>query len=715
MQLFGKSKYPFVQQSDEMDCGAACLAMISAHFGNPIPIHYWRDELMISRDGTSMLDLAQVADRHGIETEALQVESSSDLATLEFPMIALRAGHFMVLYEWKGNRILVGDPAVDVWHLTREEFDSAFEGFVLLLRPTQKFFEVKTTARATTPWLKQFFTQYPKQISLVFGLSLLISIGSVLPTLVSQKIIDSVSSPRLPTPSLQLWGIYSLAVSALLIIGSWMRNVLVTRASIEIDQRIGLDFFKKSMVLPFRFYHHRHLGDFSRRITELETVRQFFTEDLIELILSGVTIVVYSVLLFQYRETLAWTVLALSPLVVLVAAYYSRRIRQSVAGYLHHRTEQENSTLEFFSGIGTIKALNAEEAAIGRFDNALKKTLYLRRNFELTHHRAQAAVSGVSGAFDVFVLVLAALEVQRGGLSVGQMITVTVLAAGIIGPLRALTQSWIEIQHIIAVRSRLDDVLQTTPETESTHTSPGEPIEAGPIEFKNVYFRYGGEASPWVFEDLSLEIPAGSKVALVGPSGCGKSTLGLLLARFYQPSAGTITLNGKNLSDYPLKRYRDSVGFLMQEPLLFSGSIQENITFGDPDPDPERARQCAKLVNADEFISAKPGGYDYRLLYGGVGLSAGQKQRIALARILYRKPKILILDEATSSLDVDSETIIVDLIRNIGPECTVISIAHRPKTIQSHGDVIYFSRDGVKSAPHHKLLAENPNYRSIFE
>ncbi len=365
--------------------------------------------------------------------------------------------------------------------------------------------------------------------------------------------------------------------------------------------------------------------------------------------------------------------------------------------------------------VATIKTLGAEVAARWRFEEALVATLRNRYRFQITAGTLGAVSDVAHRIISVGIIGLAAYLAIQGAMTPGQVVAASILAAGVIGPFHSLARMWADLQEVWTVFDRLNDVFLAEPEQQ-----PGGPALIkgrlrGEIEFKDVWFRYGGESGEWALKGVSFRILPGQRVALVGPSGAGKSTVALLIARLYEPTQGTILVDGRDYREYDRRWLRRQIGLFLHEANLFRGTILDNIAYGDSSPDRARVEQAAEMANAVEFITAKPTGYDYLITHGGLGLSDGQKQRIALARILYTDPSLLVLDEGTSALDARLERAILQALQRSFHDRTLISIVHRMPLLSLYDYFVVLQAGQVTAfGTHDELVRQGGYYAEVF-
>jgi subfamily B ATP-binding cassette protein HlyB/CyaB len=705
--------YPWVQQNDEMDCGPACMAMISKYYGNDLPIQFWRARMSTNQEGTSLFDLASASEKVGFVSHGVSVDNLTGLEPQMFPLVALRRYHYFVVYHVDRSGLTVGDPAIGVRRMSHEEFKKGFDGYVLLLRPTEQFYQEKAPDRGYGHYAAMFKGQ-GFELFLILVTSLMLTLLQMIPAFLSQFIIDSVLA-RGDLQLLLLAIVAAAVVTGMIGVISWLRSYYLAFVTARFDFAALSAFMRKLFSLPYDFFSTRHVGDFSRRIAEMQRVREFVTGKAVETVLSFLNLLVYGIALFKYNPTVAVAVYLSAPALVGISILFSKRMRLQYGEVFSRRADQEGMIADIIKGMSTIKTLGAEVASRWRYEEALVNTLRVMYDFSLT----AAALNGLSTFLNqtirFSVMGLAAYMALKGQMTPGQVVAVSVLTAGIIGPFDQLAHMWAEVQELRTVLDRLNDVFLAESESRPDKRALIKQRLRGEIEFREVWFRYGGEDSDWVLKGMSFHILPGQSVAIVGASGGGKSTMALLTARLYEPTKGTILIDGRDYREYDRQWLRRQIGLLLQETNLFHGTLLENIAYGDPRPDMGRVEAVAEAADAKAFIEEKSTGYDYRITHGGLGLSGGQKQRISIARILYASPTILFMDEATSSLDANSERAIGKALKEASKNRTVINIAHRYNTVKLCDFVLVI--DGgrvVEFGTHAELKALGGFYSKLF-
>lgn len=709
------ARYPWVAQENEMDCGPACLAMISRFHANEIPIQYWRNQVFTNRQGTSIFDLAKGAEKNGFEAHGLYLEDLDDLSASMLPVIVVRQYHFLVLYKVSPEYVIVGDPASGIRRLKRDEFYNGFENAVLLLHPTEEFNGISVPASRYGHYLK-LFQGYGPELRIVLFCSALWVGFSLVPPVLLQMIMDHV----LVTRDFAL--LYSLlaAVALITLLQSamaWLRGYYVAYLTTKFDFRANTSFLRKMFSLPYSYFANHHVGDFTRRLSEMERLREFLTHNVLNTVLNFFTLVIYGIALACYSPLIAVVVFCISPVLVLISMLFTKMLQSSYLESFNARAEEESLLGDLIRGIPTIKALTAEVAARWRLEEKVVRTLKARHRFTLTANTLHGLTELYGKLARLSLMGLAAYLALKNQMSAGQIITISVLVNYIINPFQELAGTWAGIQEMKAAMTRLNDIFLSPSEGIANSKKNGLVKQRlrGDVEFVDVWFRYGGESSEWVLKGISFRLEPGTKIAIAGPSGSGKSTIANLMLRLFEPTQGQILIDGRDHREYDLHWLRSQLGLILQESHLFHGSVSDNIGFGDPACIEEKIIKSAIMANAHDFIMAKPAGYQYTISHGGHGLSGGEKQRISCARAFYLDPPVLILDEATSALDGVAERELLKGLLAHSKERTVLSIAHRYTTARHFNQVLLLNSGKVVGFGSHEHLARSSAlYRTLF-
>jgi ATP-binding cassette subfamily B protein len=704
-----KKKRPFVEQLDEMDCGAACLSMVSRFFGRKIDVPTWRSLVHVTRDGASLFSLKKAAEHVGFEAIGIKTEYHA-LAKYLVPMIVLCEYHFVVVYAATPQEITVGDPGRGVLTMPAADFKREWSGVALLLKPTPRLDEFPETA--PTYWK---YLEVLRGLRGLMAEALLASVvGFVLglvPPLFMQFIFDKV----LPAQNRSLLDLAALGVMAITVLRcliDWARSYLLMYIASRADAKFAVQFLARTFELPLSFFAVRRVGAITSRLNELTRIRSFLTDQTLWMLISLMSAVIYAIILGIYNPLLLLVVLVTTPMSLLFIRVVGPKLKRILQEIFKVESRGQGMAFEHFSSFETIKSIHGSVAARWRWEALFSRLLDLRRQ----SIRMTAFVGSISSVFDgvtsVAVLLTSVWLFTRREFTLGQVVATNVLVGSVTAPISSLIAQWESFTQIGVSFARIDDVLTSAPEKNGTE----DPQLTGRIDFENVYFQYGSELSPMALRGVTLSIQPGETVAFVGASGSGKTTLGYMVNLLYAPTRGRVLLDGVDATAMQLASLREQVAMITQDNSIFSGSILDTIALGDPHPSFERALEAAKAADAHDFINKTKHNYSTELGESGSGLSGGQRQRLNIARALYRNPAILIMDEATSSLDAVSERKVMENIRKSQRRRTTIVIAHRLNTIMSVDRIYVFDQGKVvESGTHAELTELQGHYYRLFK
>ena len=700
-------RVPFVRQLGATECGAACLAMVLGLFGKSVRLDELRELAGVGRDGATALGILRAGQALGLRGRGVRVEPRDLLALPTGAILHWNLNHFVVFERARPGGIEIVDPACGPRLVSDAEVGKALSGVAIVFEPAESFV---AGARPRRPVVAQLLAQmwhagdWPR----IVGVSLMLQLFALGVPLLTGAIVDRVV-PRGDVHLLAVIGL-ALGTAALFqLVASLVRAHLLLNLRTQLDTRMTVGFLDHLLRLPFAFFQLRPTGDLLMRLNSNATIREILASGVLSALLDGSMVLVYLGLVFLVQPSMGLLTLGLGLLQLGVLLATRRPQRELMSRALEVRATQESMLVETVAGVETLRAMGAEQQAAERWSGLFVDQM----NVELARGRLAAAVDALSGILrtlaPVVLLVYGATQVLDGHMSLGTMLAVQALAQAFLVPLAALVSAGTQVQLLSSYVERIEDVLATPPE-QAPRPRPA-PRLAGRITLERVSFRYPGQG-PTVVDDVSLDIEAGSFVAIVGASGSGKSTLASLLLGLYPPTSGRILYDGIELHELDLPSVRRQLGIVTQRSYVFGTSIRANIALADPDAPLEAVQAAARRACIEPEIAAMPMGYDTLLVDGGASLSGGQRQRIALARALLQAPAILLLDEATSALDAVTERQIDKELGRL--DCTRVVIAHRLSTIRD-ADLILVVEDGriVERGRHAALVAAGGRYARL--
>ncbi len=702
--------FPFYAQQSASDCGIACLVMIGRYWGKHFSLNRLRDMTNVSRSGVSLRALAAAAESIGFATRPVKA-SLDKLAQQPLPAIAHWEGkHFIVVYEINDKQVIVGDPAIGQRSLTKAEFNADWTGYALLLQPTAMLFE--TQEEATGFWkFFEIIRPHFRVLVEIFVASFLIQIFGLVTPLFTQILLDRVivqgSIPTLNAVGfgLLIFGLFRIVINA-------VRQYLLDHTANRVSVSLLVGFLKHTFRLPLSYFESRYVGDIVSRIQENQKIQRFLTGEALSVILDLLTLVIYLGLMFSYSWQLAVLVLMVVP-PFFILALASTSILRRISREIFNAGAEENSYLiQSLTGIRSIRSMAIEQTVRWHWEELLNNLIKKSFSAQVISNRLQIISSTIQLLINTGLLWYGAWLVIQNQLTIGQLVAFNMLLGNVLSPFQRLAALWNQLQEIIISTERINDVLDAEPE-EDLQNKPRQSLRTfrGNIRFENVTFRYHPESETNVLENLSFEIQPEQTVAVVGRSGSGKTTLSKLILGLYPPTEGKVLMDGLDVTSISLRSLRSQVGVVDQDSFLFGGTIRENIGIAHPEASQEDIVEAARLAGADDFIRQQPLGYETQIGEGGGMLSGGQRQRLTIARALLGNPRLIILDEATSHLDSESERIIQNNLKTILVGRTSLIIAHRLSTVRNADLILVLDRGIlVESGTHDDLIAKRGHY-----
>lgn len=704
-------RVPLRQQLTEAESGAACLAMVLGHHGRQLTVPAVR--ALLGPDPLAVAGLTAAAEAQGLD---VRVDRSTDPLDGELtgPGIAyLSRGHFTVVERADRRRVWVSDPALGRQRLSRAQFMEDYGGVLLVLTPSTSFTKHRIPLRDTTMvrYLREFVAAPGGRgmLAATIGLAAVLQLFGLAAPLLTKLIVDTVL-PAERGDLLAVCGVGVVAVGVFYGVLTLLRSLTMLAVRIRGDWRLTRGFVAHLMRLPMGFFAERGRGDLLLRLSSVSSSRELLTQQLLTVVMDGCLLLGYLVglVLLSPLYSLVLAPLLLMHALVVTSSY--RSLRTLSQRELSAKSAEQSFLVEALEAITALKAGGAEDQAVRRWE-----TLFERYQQAVTKRgKATARLAGGQrgvGAFGRLLLLWAgAWLVMNGAMSLGDMLAASSVALAVLAPMESFAGSG-QLYHAVRAQvERLFDVLDTKQERSGTVRLPaGRPNR---ITLRAVTFRYGSRQAP-ALSEVSLDLPAGQKLGVVGRTGSGKSTLGLILLGLLRPEHGEVRHDGVTLADLDLADLRAHSGAVLQELSLFQGTIRENLTLARPDASATEVIEAATLAGLHDDVLALPLGYETPVGQGGTALSSGQRQRVALARALVHRPRLLVLDEATSHLDPETERRVDDALATL--DVTRVVISHRLNAVRN-ADLIV-SMDGGRVAQrgtHHDLLTVPGVYRDLF-
>lgn len=655
LNFSGIRRLPVIHQTEAAECGLACLAMIASFHGYETDLAHLRQRFRVSSHGTNLKSLMDMAARLHLTGRALKLESDS-LGGLQLPCILhWDLNHFVVLKSVKSRKAIIHDPASGERALTKEEFDKHFTGIALELTPTNKFEAADARKRLGLHHFWSRISGLKRSLIQILLLSLLLQVFAVISPYYMQTVVDDVilrNDTNLLTVLAFGFGMLLLIETGTHVLRSWVMLYLSSR----LNMQMAANLFRHLIRLPTSYFSSRHMGDVVSRFGSLQNVRELLTTSLVAAVVDGVMAVITLTVMFFYSVKLTLLVLVVVLLYAALRLALYRPLRLLTEEQIIAQSKHDSHFMESVRAIQTIKLFQRESDRQSQWQNRLANTI----NQGIRISRWDIGYDTINrllfGFENLLVIYFAATAVMGNVFSVGMLYAFISYKSRFVQAMDTLIAKGIELKMLGLHLDRLSDIVFTETEEDELlpNQSSAQPL-AGKIEVRNLGFRYGDTEGP-AFQNLNFIIEPGETVAITGPSGCGKTTLLKCLMGLLQPTEGEILID-----DRPIKQvleYRSQIAGVMQDDQLLAGSVADNIACFESHIDFERVNQCAQMACIHEEIMKMP--MQYNTLVGDMGssLSGGQRQRIVLARALYRAPRILFMDEATSHLDVASESLL---------------------------------------------------------
>jgi ABC-type bacteriocin/lantibiotic exporter with double-glycine peptidase domain len=689
----------YIPQLEVVECGAASLAMVLDYHGASVPLVEVREACGIGRDGVNAARIVKAAEQLGLDAQGFRTELDG-LHDLPCPAILhWEFNHFVVLERVRRRGAVIVDPACGRRVIDQRELGRAFTGIALAFTKSERLVPRAPESSGFGRY-RAALRKHRGALTMVLGAALLLELCAVALPATSQVLIDHVLVPQRERWFWPLVAVFASTASVMLLLTA-LRDRVLRRLQFVIDAQLVTELVEHLLELPLLFFQQRAAGDLLQRADAQRQMRDV-TMRAVTALLDGLLIVTYALLMIAYDPKLGAVALAASMLRMLVLLALRTRVQQAVATELTQRGRELGASVDALAVPEVVKAFGAEDAMLSQYEARLVERL------ETTVERERLSIrtarwGGLCDALaQAAILWLGGNAVITQDMTLGVFTSFVTLQALFQKPLQSMIEALLELSYARGALARIDDVLATAPAAAGTREVHALTDE---ITFDDVGYRYG-PSSPWVCEHLSLTIRRGEKVAIVGRSGQGKSTFLKLLLGMISPSVGTLRIDGVPLAELDREAWLRHVGVVLQEPFFFHDTVRANLAMHDPNVSLERVRWAAQVACIDDVLQALPEGYDTNLGENARLLSGGQRQRLALARALCRQPSVLVLDEATSSLDRDTEARVHAHLGSLG--CTRILIAHRLETVRDADRILVIEGGRIVQEGSYEALSRAP-------
>ncbi|MBE9468436.1 MAG: peptidase domain-containing ABC transporter [Bacteroidetes bacterium] len=729
-------QFPHYKQLDAMDCGATCLRMIAKYYGKSYSLQTLRERSYITREGVSMLGISDAAESIGMRTMGVKVDFDKLIEEKPFPLIAhWRQVHFVVVYDIKKRSSLrglspkqshtnsnddyivyVADPAEGLVTYTKQEFikywastkkDGVDKGIALLLEPQPDFYEQKDekTDKTKFKFLFKYLKPHKKFITqLVIGLLF----GSVLQLIfpfLTQSVVDyGIANNNLSFIYLVFIAQMVLFISRMSVdfIRSWIMLHISTRINISLIS----DFLIKLMKLPIGFFDTKMTGDLMQRIGDHQRIESFLTGQTLNVLFSFFNLIIFGAVLAYYSLTIFAVFLVGSALYIAWILIFMKRRRELDFKRFQEASNNQSNIIQLIQGMQEIKLQNAEKQKRWEWERIQAKLFKVSiKGLSLSQYQQSGTVF-INETKNILISIIAATSVINGNMTLGMMLAVQYIIGQLNSPIEQMITFIQSLQDAKISLERLGEIHNKKDEESFEDPKLAILPDKKSIRIKNLEFQYEEPHSAKVLKNINLEIPENKVTAIVGVSGSGKTTLVKLLLGFYDLTKGEILIGDNHLENFSQSWWRSRCGVVMQDGFIFSDSIAKNIAVGVENIDREKLLNAVKVANIQEFIESLPLGYNTKIGSEGHGLSQGQKQRILIARTVYRDPHYLFFDEATNALDANNEREIMDNLDNFFKGKTVVVVAHRLSTVKNADQIVVINKGEIVETGTHKGLTD---------
>ena len=726
-----KDSFKCIIQSDSMMCGITCLQMVCKHFGREVSLRTLSKLCVATSEGVSMLGVNEAANKLGLRTMCARTDFDT-LSKATLPCVLhWNQNHFVVLYKVRKGRIFyVADPGKGLVKYNLEEFGKHWvstasqgeeKGIAMFLEPTLEFYshKVDNEEEDGSPRSFQFLFGYIKQYRKYFGQIVLgLLVGSLLQLILpflTQSIVDvGIKNQNIGFIWLILPGQLMLTISRTAI--DFIRRWLLLHISLRINISLVSDFFIKLLKLPMSFFDTKLMGDLMQRMGDHNRVNSFLTQQTLSIVFSLFTFVVFSIVLLSYN----WLVFAIFMLGSLLyggwLALFLRRRKVLDYELFEQQAINNNKTYEFITSMQEIKLQDCEQRRRWEWEDVQADLFGVQMKSLKLQQTQEAGSIFINELKNIVITVVAATAVIHGQLTLGMMLAVQYIIGQLNSPVEQLMSFFYSVQDVKISLERINEIHRMDDENGKQGLETSVTDETKGIDMENINFKYDPHALKTIIDNVSLTIPKGKVTAIVGASGSGKTTLIKLMLGYYPVLGGQINIGGTDVNTLNKKWWRRQCGVVMQDGVIFSESIARNIAVDDKEIDKQRLQTAAEIACIHDYVMGLPLKYNTKIGRDGVGLSQGQKQRILIARAVYKNPNYIFLDEATNSLDANNERMIVEYLDEFYKGKTVVIVAHRLSTVKNAEQIVVLDKGKVvEIGNHEELTAKRGAYYNLVK
>lgn len=724
-----RKSFPFYQQLDTMDCGPTCLRIIAKYYGRSYTLQKLREKCFINREGVSLLGISDAAESIGFRTQGVRITFPQLINDLSFPVILhWNQNHFVVCYGIKKKKgfketnqkreyeFKISDPArgkyivdqegiMKCWASTKQDGENV--GIALILSPTSAFYEHDEGQEGTSNFrffLNYLFPYKPQLLQLTVGLFLGSVFSMILPFLTQAIIDQGVNNNNLSLITLILIAqlILSITQMAVTFLQNWITLHMNTRISITLIS----DFLAKLMKLPLRFFDSKNIGDIMQRIGDHSRIQTFMTSTTLTTVFSFFNFIVFSIVLAYYNLQILFVFVVGNILYVAWILLFLRYRRKLDNSRFTQAAANQGNIVQLITGMQEIKFNNSEKQQRWKWEAIQVRLFKINIKSTALEQYQQMGSIFFSQTTTLFVSYLSAKAVIDGQITLGMMLSISYIIGQLSAPISQIIAFSKSLQDAKISLERLNEIHNIEDEEQTIDNKINELPQDKTIAVENVSFSYAGAERDYVLENFSLTIPANKVTAIVGASGSGKTTLVKLLLGFYSPLKGDIKIDNVSIGDINPHLWRQQTGVVMQEGFIFSDTIANNIAVGEESIDKMKLANAVETANIGDFIRLLPLKYNTKIGMEGNGISQGQKQRLLIARAVYKNPDFLFFDEATNALDANNERIIMKNLSDFYTGRTVVIVAHRLSTVRNADKIVVLDHGKIVEEGTHAELTE---------